>query len=155
MISTSITPPSTYSEWLDLLEDLKNKTDDLSVLEAMKKGTIEWQSGVAERFSKRLIDTINYRMDCAIDKFQKDMNRSKGEERNIVQAIIALRKEFMFFSKVIDLPAIPENDRQHYCQLVSSQINSIQESLEESAKKDRSGKLSSIVRNNKVNVFKD
>lgn len=153
MISKAISPPKTYSEWVDILEMLKSKSDDEAVLYAMQQGTIEWQSGVAERFAKKLIDVINYRMNAASDKFQKDMARSNGQERSIVQALLALRKEMCFLSKAINLPAIPEKDRQQYYQLVISQANSMQSSLEDSAKKDRSGKLASIVRNNKVNAF--
>ena len=132
---------------------LKDKTDDEVVLQAMLQGTISWQSGVAERFSKRLIDVVNYRMNRAVDKFQKDMSRSRGQESAIVQALLALRKELCFLSKAINLPALPENDRKHYTQLVIDQANKMQSSLEDSAKSDRSGKLSSIVRNHKVNAF--
>ena len=92
-------------------------------------------------------------MNSASDKFQKEMGRAYGQERVIVQALLALRKEMCFLSKVINLSTIPEKDRQHYYQLVISQANSMQSSLEDSAKKDRSGKLASIVRNNKVNAF--
>ena len=119
----------------------------------MQEGTIEWQTGVAERFTKKLIDVVNYRMNIASDKFQKEIGRSNGQERAIVQALLALRKELCFLSKTMNLPAIPENDRLQYYQMVISQANSMQNSLEESAKKDRSGKLASIVRNNKVNSF--
>ncbi len=150
---SSIAPPKTYSEWVTVLDMLKNKTDDEAVLEAMLKGTIEWQSGVAERFAKKLIDVINYRMNSASDKFQTEMNRAHGQERAIVQALLALRKEMYFLAKAINLPAIPEKDRNQYHQLVLSQADSMQSSLEESAKKDRTGKLASIVRNNKVNSF--
>ncbi len=153
MLSTAIAPPRTYAEWVAVLDMLKSKADDESVLIAMQQGTIEWQSGVAERFAKKLIDVINFRMNNASDKFQKEMGRSNGQERAIVQALLALRKEMCFLSKAINLPAIPEKDRQHYYQLVISQANSMQSSLEDSAKKDRSGKLASIVRNNKVNAF--
>lgn len=52
---------------------------------------------------------------------------------------------------MINLPALPEKERQHYLQLVIEQANTMQKSLEDSAKKDRSGKLASIVRNHKVN----
>lgn len=149
----AIAPPHTYSEWVAVLDMLKNKTDDGAVLDAMLRGTVEWQTGVAERFAKKLIDTINYRMNSASDKFQKEMGRAYGQERAIVQALLALRKEMAFLAKVINLPALPERDRQHYYQLVISQANSMQNSLEDSAKKDRTGKLSSIVRNNKVNAF--
>lgn len=153
MLSTTVTPPHTYSEWVCILEMLKSKSDDEAVLYAMQQGTIEWQSGVAERFAKKLIDVINFRMNAATDKFQKEMTRSNGQESAIVRALLALRKEMLFLSKAINLPAIPEKDRQQYYQLVISQANSIQSSLEDSAKKDRSGKLASIVRNNRVNAF--
>lgn len=153
MIRSTIGPPHTYAEWVDVLNILKCRTDDEGVLQAMQNGTVEWQSGVAERFSKKLIDVVNYRMNGAIDKFQKEMSRSQGQERAIVQALLALRKEMRFLSRVINLPALPQKERQQYHQLVISQANSIQGSLEDSAKKDRSGKLASIVRNNSVNSF--
>lgn len=153
MMATTIAPPHTYSEWVAVLDMLKNKTDDEAVLEAMQRGSVEWQSGVAERFAKKLVDVINYRMNSASDKFQKEMGRAYGQERAIVQALLALRKEMCFLSKAINLPAIPEKDRQQYHALVLSQADSMQKSLEDSAKKDRTGKLSSIVRNNRVNAF--
>lgn len=148
-----IVPPHTYAEWASLLDMLKNKMDDERVLQAMQNGTIEWQSGVAERFSKKLIDAVNYRMNAATDKFQKEMSYSQGQERIIVQSLLALRKELFFLSKVMNLPALPDRERQRYQQLVISQANSIQSSLEESSKKERSGKFASIVRNNKINSF--
>ncbi len=153
MAESVIKSPHTYAEWVAILDLLKNKAEDENVLLAMQSGTVKWQSGVAERFSKKLIDVVNYRMNGATDKFQKEMSRSLGQERAIVQALLALRKELLFLSKVIDLPALPDRERQYYYELVLSQANSIQNSLEDSAKKDRSGKLSSIVRNNRVNAF--
>lgn len=153
MYSKVITPPSTYAEWIDILDILKEKSDDAAVLPAMKKGTIEWQTGVAERFTRKLVDVINYRMNAASDRFQKEMSYSKGQESVIVQALIALRKEMYFLSEAINLPVIPEKDRQKYYQLVISQADSMQNELEKSAKKDYSGKIASIVRNNRVNAF--
>lgn len=147
----TVSPPHTYAEWVSVLDMLKNKTNDEDTLQAMLGGTVEWQSGVAERFSKKLIDTINYRMNSATDKFQKEISRTQGQERAIVQALLALRKELSFLAKAIDLPAFPDKERLHYRQLVIEQADNIQSSLEDSAKKDRSGKLASIVRNNKVN----
>ena len=93
MLSTAISPPKTYSDWVAVLDMLQEKSDDEAVLTAMQNGTIEWQTGVAERFARKLIDVINYRMNAAIDKFQKEMSRSNGQERAIVQALLALRKE--------------------------------------------------------------
>lgn len=145
--------PHTYSEWSQVLNILKNKTDDQEVLAAMKNGTIEWQSGVASRFAAKLIDTINSRMNEASDKFQKDMNHAGGQEGAIVQALLSMRRELRFLTDAIDLPAIPDQDRQQYVAMVRGQADRVQSSLEESAKKDRSGKMASIVRRNKVNAF--
>lgn len=146
-------PPTTYAEWAELLDKLKNKEYDVDVLPALKQGTLVWQSGVAERFAHKLVITINMRMNAATDKFQKDLIRGHGQEGSIVQAILALRKEMAFLHNVINLPAIPEKDRARYCALVRGQADKMQETLEESARKDRSGKMSSIVRNHKVNTF--
>lgn len=148
-----ISAPHTYSEWVAVLTTFKNKTNDDAVISAMKSGTVEWQSGVAERFSKKLIDAVNFRMNTASDKFQKEMSRARGQEGAIVQAIIALRKEMSFLAQAIDLPALPERERQHYVNLVIEQANNMQKSLEDSAKNDRSGKLSSIIRNHRVNAI--
>ncbi len=148
-----IKKPHTYAEWVEALDILKAKTDDEEVLAAMQKGTIEWQTGVAERFSKRLIDTVNYRMDGASDKFQRDLNNAHGEEGAIVRALLSLRKEMAFLARAIDLPVLPEKDRSHYKALVIDQANTMQKSLEDSAKKDYSGKLLNIIRNHKVNTI--
>ena len=80
--------PNTYSEWVTVLTDFKNKKNDEDVLRAMKAGSIQWQSGVAERFSRKLIEAVNFRMNAASDKFQKDLSRSHGQEGAIVQAIL-------------------------------------------------------------------
>lgn len=148
-----IAVPHTYFEWSGVLTIFKEKSNDEEVLPAMQAGTIEWQSGVAERFSKKLIDAVNARMNTASDKFQKEMSRAGGSEGAIVQAILALRKEMMFLAQAMNLSALPGNERQHYLELVLEQANAIQKSLEDSARKDRSGKLSSIVRNHKINSF--
>lgn len=145
--------PHTYSEWADLLDLFKSKSDDEAVLQAMQQGSIEWQTGVAERFSKRLIDAVNFRMNASSDKFQKDISRARGQEGMIVQALLSLRKELAFLAKAMDIPALPEAERKHYLQLVIDQANQVQKSLEDSAKQDRSGKMSSIVRNHKVNAI--
>jgi len=149
----TLKPPATYAEWAEVLDKLRKKEDDPSVIEAMHKGTLVWQSGVAERFSQKLIDTINARMNSAVDKFQKDMQRSNGHEEAIIQALLSLRKEFGFLYQAINLPVIPEKDMSRYCSLVREQADKAQSSLEDSAKKDRTGKLASIVRNHKVNNF--
>ena len=145
--------PHIYAEWVQVLEIFKNKSNDSEVLNAMRQGTIDWQSGVAERFSRKLIDAVNARMNAASDKFQLDMSRAHGQESAMVQAILTLRKEMHFLIQAIDLPIIPKKERDHYIKLVMDQADTMQRSLEDSARRDRSGRLSSIVRNHKINAF--
>jgi hypothetical protein len=151
--SENIKPPATYAEWVTLLDKLLEKTNDTDVLSAMKSGTLAWQTGVAERFSQKLINTINARMNLAADKFGKDLNRGQGQEAAIIQAVSALRREMAFLLSAVDLPVIPETDRGKYRALVREQADSMQKSLEDSAKRDRTGKMSSLIRNHKVNSF--
>ena len=142
--------PMIYSEWVDILNILKNRTNDEEVLEVMKKGTIEWQSGVAERLTKRLINIVNERMQYAIDKYQ---SVKYYDERGFIQSLLNLRKELKFLSEVLNIAIIPEKDREQYRDLVVNQANIIQNSLEESAKNDHSGKLLSIEKNHRDNNF--
>lgn len=74
-----IQAPHTYAEWAEIIKLFKNKSDDRNVLEAMHQGTIEWQSGVAERFTGKLMEATNARLNAAADKFQKEMSRGGGE----------------------------------------------------------------------------
>ncbi|MDO4701946.1 MAG: hypothetical protein Q4A47_04970 [Erysipelotrichaceae bacterium] len=153
MVSKNIIVPKTYAEWVEILQVLKEKENDEEIITVMNQGIIDWQSGVAERFVKKFIDSINYRMNSASDRFQKEMQRAYGRERDIINAILSLRKEINFLFKVIDIPAIPEEERKKYHDLFFNQVNKMQNSLEESAKQDRSGKFSNIVKNHRINTI--
>lgn len=146
-------PPQTYSEWTAALEVLKSRESDGEILEVMKHGKLEWQSGVADRFFKRFSDVVNARIDFASLRFQREMNHAGGNEGRIVGALLSLRREMSFLTQVVKITAIPEETREQYCGLLREQADKMQQSLEDSAKQDRTGKLASIVRNNKVNVF--
>lgn len=145
--------PHQYSEWVDVLKQLKDKSNDDKILQIMYQGTIEWQSGVAERFAKKLTEAINFRMNQASEKFQKELMRATNQEKAVIEALLQLRKEMHFLAKAIALPVIPEQDRNQYHQLVVDQANAMQKSLEETARRDRSGKLSCLIKNHRINEF--
>ena len=153
MMTSAIAPPHTYADWVTVLNILQERTDDEAVLAAMKQGTLEWQTGVADRFSQKLIGVINARINGANDRFQREQSRSHGQERVIVQALINLRRELCFLAQAIDLPVIPEPYRSQYRQLVIDQANRMQSALEDSAKGDRTGRQLRIVRSTRVNSF--
>lgn len=148
-----IRAPHTYAEWADVLKAYKEKSDDSAVLKAIQQGTIEWQSGVAERFTEKFLSATNARLNAAADKFQKDISRAAGSEGAVIQALLSMRKELAFLMQAANIPAVPEEQRSQFIDIVRKQADSVQSSLEDSAKRDRSGKLSSIIRNHKVNHF--
>ena len=124
-------------------------SNDEAILPLMQEGEIVWQSGVAERFLRKLVDTVNFRLDKAIGNFQKS---HQSDENEIIQSLMQLRRELQFMLKVVDINAVPVKEKTELRNMIINQSNSIQESLEKSSESDRSGKLSSIIKNNKVTV---
>ena len=141
--------PKIYADWIKVFNTLKSGENDETILPLMQEGEIVWQSGVAERFLRKLVDTVNFRLNKAIDSFQKSR---QSDENEIVQSLMQLRRELQFMLKVVDINAIPVKEKMELRNMIINQSNSIQESLEKSSESDRSGKLSSIIKNNKVTV---
>ena len=141
--------PKIYADWIKVFNVLKSGEDDEAILPLMQEGEIVWQSGVAERFLRKLVDTVNFRLDKAIDNFQKS---HRSDENEIIQSLMQLRRELQFMLKVVDINAVPVKEKTELRNMIINQSNSIQESLEKSSESDRSGKLSSIIKNNKVTV---
>lgn len=155
MSPKEITAPKTYYEWMKLLNQLEEGNDDQELLSAMKSGSISWQTGVAERFVANLGKVINHRLNAAIDRFQEEMRKSRGAERQLVNALLQLRRELIFLQNVVSIPAIPEEQRQKCVELVRDQADSIQKQLEKSAKTERSGRLLCTIQNNRVNRLEE
>ena len=141
--------PKIYADWIKVFDILKSGEDDEVILPLMQEGEIVWQSGVAERFLRKLVDTVNFRLNKAIDSFQKSR---QSDENEIVQSLMQLRRELQFMLRVVNINAIPVKEKTELRNMIINQSNSIQESLEKSSKSDRSGKLFSIIKNNKVTV---
>ena len=141
--------PKIYADWIKVFDILKSGEDDEVILPLMQEGEIIWQSGVAERFLRKLVDTVNFRLNKAIDSFQKSR---QSDENEIVQSLMQLRRELQFMLKVVDINTVPVKEKMELRNMIINQSNSIQESLEKSSESDRSGKLSSIIKNNKVTV---
>ena len=136
--------PKIYADWIKVFNVLKSGEDDEAILPLMQEGEIVWQSGVAERFLRKLVDTVNFRLN-----FQKSR---QSDENEIVQSLMQLRRELQFMLRVVDINTVPVKEKMELRNMIINQSNSIQESLEKSSESDRSGKLSSIIKNNKVTV---
>lgn len=141
--------PQTYAQWIECLSIVQKGGMDEEVLQAMKNGHLEWQIGVAERFIKSLVETVNLRMNKALDSFQKISSRNATESL-ISNSLLSLRKECAFLIELVNLPTIPENIRKQYKDMVIGEIKNIQNNLEESAKSDRTGRLLYLIKHNSL-----
>lgn len=142
--------PQTYSEWIDVFEMLDEGARDGEVAELMRSGNLEWQAGVAERFIKQFMAVLDTRMNRAIDKFDKILKR--GDLNMMVRGMGALRNEFIYLANLTDLNFLSDNVRLQIRGNIVNASKQVQSSLEDSAKTDRTGKLQSILRNNKVTI---
>ena len=131
-----MTAPATYADWAALLRRFKEGGSDDEVLAAMRAGTIVWQSGVAVRFVTRLTDAVNARMNAATDAFDRAMGRAR-DESEVIAALLGLRRAMTRCLRAADLPALPPEQRRQCMDLVWTQAERMQESLEQSAKNDR------------------
>ncbi len=147
-----IITPKIYIEWVNILNLLKERKNNEEILEKMENGKLEWQDGVAQRFVDKLTQVINYRIKIATDKFSQELSRGTRDERVTVQSLIALKKEFLFCSRICKIRILPDEIQKKLYELIADQAKNIQTSLENSAKNDRTGKLLSIVRNNKISI---
>ena len=93
---------------------LKNHDSDEDVVAAMERGTIPWQSGVAERFTAKMIEAVNKRLDDASDRFKRNMAHANGES-GLLQALNAMRKELALMKRVVSVNAIPSDIRGKVC----------------------------------------
>lgn len=147
-----IAPPNTYAQWAALLTTFVAGTADEEAVHAMRAGTLVWQSGVAERFTQRLLDALNTRIQKDGDTFSRDLARASAEQDTIA-ALLAQRRRFRTLYAAADLPALPAETRKATIAAVQTAADRTQESLEASAKTDRTGRMSELVRSHRVNVL--
>ena len=143
--------PVNYAEWCDLFDEVAKGPRDEDYVDVISKGAISWSSGVAERFVRAASDMIRNRVNNAQDVYQRQMKNARGVNSNISNAFIALNKEYRYVYKLASVLPIPDEYRTQLMQMVQDQADTTQRSLEDSAKADRTGHLTQLVRNAHVN----
>ena len=142
-------PPKTYADWTVLLTLFKERGHDEEVLAAMQEGSLSWQSGVAERFTAQLMNAVEVRLGAASEVFSRSMQHAR-DERETIAALLGLRRTLSFLLRAVDLPALPKEQRAALCKMVAEHAERMQESLLDTARSDRTGRMMSIVRSHRV-----
>jgi len=143
--------PANYSDWCALFDEIASGPKDEEYQEVIAKGTISWTSGVAERFIKLAADMIQKRINKAQDAYQRQMKNARGVSANISNALLTLRKEYRYVYSLGQAMPIPEEYRNQLTKMVQDHADTTQQSLEDSAKADRTGHLTTLVKNAHMN----
>lgn len=140
--------PSIYAEWVTVLNELAEGTNDQEVLENIQKGTFSADGQALLRLVKRFSSVI-----------EKRVNRQKARwsnqsytrtELDLERELYAVRKEFIFLLKVVDVPALTEEYRLSLKEKIQELADETQRSLE-TGNVMGVGRIEYIVRSTPVN----
>ncbi len=139
--------PRTYAQWSACLDVLSAGTQDEACLDVMRRGDLAWSGGVATLFAQRLADEFNTRLSRCSDWLTRDL-RQGSDESLIVRAVLNARQGLRFLHRLAMLDVFPATLRTHLSDEVRKFAQRSQQSLEDSAKTDHSGRLLVLLRNN-------
>lgn len=142
-----IQPPQTYLEWVHCIDSIHRNDNVDTIVQLMEQGHLEWTSGVAERFTSRLCELIDKKIKDASDQFHIDMRRSTGAEIDTAHALLSIRRTYALVYRLASIPVISTNVGSSVQEMVSHSFQATQKSLEESAKRDRTGQMARLIRN--------
>ena len=144
-------PPSSYSEWHTLMDEISSAPRNNDYIQMVRMGTVSWTSGVAERFIQTVSNTIRNRINTAQDVYQRQIKNSKGGDMAVANALSVLTKEYRYLYQLSVALPIPSEYVEQMKKIIQDQANQTYDSLMDSARADRTGKLASIVRSAGVN----
>ena len=144
--------PHTYSEWCDCLGYLKDSQYDKDIKVLMSKGSLSWTSGVAERFSERLALVFNMRLQECAQRLDRNISYS-NDESGLITGLLSARRTLSFLHEIATLECFPELLQKHLTTELEHYAKRTQSSLENSASRDRTGRLLSIIKHNSILNF--
>jgi hypothetical protein len=147
---TLLSAPSTYAEWVPLLERFRDGDD--SVIELLLTGTLEWTNVVAERWTARVTEAFDARLQKVAARLQLGLDRARGDTFLVSQALLGARRSLSPLHTAAAMSCAPENVRQHFANVVAQFAARTQESLEASATRNRSDLLLKALRDNPLTI---
>lgn len=144
---TTHTGPQTYAQWSACLDRLAAGQEDEACLALMGQGTLQWSGGVGPLFAQRLAEEFNARLTRCSQRLTRDL-QSGADEASVVRAIVNARQALFFLHRLAQLPPFAETLRSHLTREVRGFAERSQQSLEDSARADRSGRLRLLLQNN-------
>ena len=146
--------PTTYAEWVALLNQIKEGTCDSELLTYARNGSYTNQTSALNRWLKRFVDVVDTRIKAAHQQFSLSYSKANGHEAAMVSSLLTLRREYQYLIDICTIPSMPEKDKQGFFEQIVDIANKTQESLERNASIDLYGKYKAIVQQNGVNKLR-
>lgn len=148
-----LSPPRTYAAWSECLDHLIAANNDARVLEAMQHGSGDFNSGAVENLVRRLTEVFDARLEQCHDRFNRQMSHSR-DMATLSRALLDFRHGLTFLHQLATVKAFPTTIQKHLGEMLDKAAQNTQESLEESAKLDRSGETRQCVRRHSLLAFR-
>lgn len=144
-----MTPPDTYASWSSCLELFEGANQDEAVMQAMNAGSLSWTGGVAPLFAERVSGVVNQRLTCIAKDISRDL-KFAGNHGLLTNALLNARNKLAVLYRFSLCAPFPKELSELVQTLVRNYAEQAQQSLEDSARADRSGQLGYILRNNSL-----
>lgn len=147
-----ITNPKNYAEWCKVFDEIDRWEighSDINLDNVLAQGKMKWVSGVAERFTNRLLDLINSRF-SKLNKFYDDRCSKYLNSFEFSKTLISFRKELLFLMRLTEISFLPDDLKQKLQDNILEFAHNAQQDLEDGAKGDLSGEMQRIVLGNRI-----
>ncbi|MBB1634372.1 hypothetical protein [Cupriavidus sp. UME77] len=150
-----MTPPHTYAEWSACIDAFARGGSDEEVIAAMRAGVLSWTGGVAPLFAQRISEVFSLRLQRIADEMTRALRHGSTGSDHVVlsRTLLDARRKLWVLNRVAQLPSLPGELAGSLQEQLRKYAAQAQQSLEDSARSERSGLLASIIRNNSLLRF--
>lgn len=146
----------TYYEWINSFDELKTGPRNEELLNKLYKNSIELNGNILYRFIIHVNDLVRTRLKNALDSILFKLRNIYQDNNLLSLEIINIKKELSFAKKIINLPVIPEENKNKFKETLQNFANEINDVLIESVTGiDTTGEIVVMVKNSKINVLED
>ena len=147
--------PTTFYEWIQASDYIKDKPQNDLYIETLRKGTLETDNLIINKIGRELASVIQYRTEKTISSFMEYL-KSGVDYNGLSLEIIKVRKEFNYSKKLVYLKIFPRDLSDKIAAVIQDNADKLQEILVEKTKNaDRSGILNSLIKQNPINRLEE
>ena len=143
--------PTTYSDWVKLLDEFGNGND--TVFEDLSNGSFTVDAGTVSRFYSRVEEAYKKRKQSWLDQFQRSFQFQNFKTMNDFEIALRNGKQNLYpLNKFVGLKGFPENLQKTLKKDLEDFVNEIKQSLKDNVSKNSNGKEQMLIMLNAFNL---